>query len=120
MLKKRNNFLPSQIILTNLLQRFQQLIAPILKPNIAIYYPNGSELNILPFIKTLSSESFKISLPVINKNSNINFYQWKIGEELFVSKFANNILEPKIAKIIIPDVIIMPLIACDLSGISAP
>lgn len=117
MLEKRNNFLPSNTILNKLLQRFEQLIMPNLKStNIAIYYPNGSELNILPFIKLLSSESFRYSLPSIDDSGNINFYSWGMGEELFASKFYRKILEPKNSELVIPDIIIAPLIACDLQG----
>lgn len=96
-------------------ERFKKLIAPLVKDNIAIYYPIGSELNILKIVKDLP---FKLLLPVINHSSKIlKFYPWQLDEELVTSNHARNIFEPKQQKKeIIPNIVIAPLIACDLKG----
>lgn len=98
-------------------ERFKKLIAPNIKrnSNVAIFYPIGSELNILNIVKDLP---FKLLLPVIKSSSEIlKFYPWNLGDELVISKYTKNIFEPKQQKKeITPLIVIAPLIACDLAG----
>ena len=99
--------------------RFQALILPLLISfkNIAVYYPRNLEIDILPLMKILSRNSFKLLLPVINQQNNLDFYAWKLEDKLIESKYSKNILEPSQQNnSIIPDAIIAPLIACDLHG----
>jgi len=97
--------------------KLQEFLEKHTKTNftIAIYYPNGSELNILTLVKDLP---YKLALPVIQKNSKIlKFYLWNPEEKLHYSKIYSNILEPKnTTQEIVPDIVIAPLIACDLEG----
>ena len=79
---------------------------------IACYYPSNSEVNILKFIENASKRNFKIALPVIKKSGNMSFQPWVFNDPLYVSNFG--ILEPKKSKKkIIPDLILVPLVAFD-------
>ena len=82
------------------------------KITIAGYYPSNYEVNILSFLEKVSKKKFKIALPVINASSGMSFRSWIFKEPLYVNKFG--ILEPKnTKKKVIPDVIIVPLVAFD-------
>jgi 5-formyltetrahydrofolate cyclo-ligase len=118
-LSLRNNLpkLEKQRLQPLIAKQFEQLILPIIKKKnlIATYYPTAYELNILPI---LEKTSVKLSLPVINQSSRLlKFYPWNISDKISSSKYAKYILEP-VSQLepIIPDVVIAPLIACDLQG----
>ena len=82
------------------------------KITIAGYYPSNYEVNILSFLGKVSKNKFKIALPVINASGGMSFRSWIFKEPLYVNKFG--ILEPKSSKKkIIPDLIMVPLVAFD-------
>ena len=82
------------------------------KITIAGYYPSNYEVNILSFLEKVSKKKFKIALPVINTSGGMSFRSWIFKEPLYVNKFG--ILEPKSSKKkIIPDLIMVPLVAFD-------
>ena len=79
---------------------------------IAGYYPSNYEVNILNFLEEASSKRFKIVLPVIKSSNGMSFKPWVFKEPLVVNKFG--MLEPKdTKKEIIPDLIMVPLVAFD-------
>ena len=79
---------------------------------IAGYYPAYYEVDILSFLKKASKERFEILLPVTRLSGSMDFVQWVFGEPLYVNSFG--ILEPKkTKKKILPDLIIVPLVAFD-------
>jgi len=79
---------------------------------IAGYYPSYYEVDILNFLKNASKKKFKIVLPVIQSSNTMSFKSWIFKEPLYVNKFG--ILEPKkSSKDIIPDLIMVPLVAFD-------
>ena len=79
---------------------------------IAGYYPSYYEVNILDFLEKASKKKFKIVLPVIKSSSSMSFKSWIFKEPLNVNKFG--MLEPKnSSKNIIPDLIMVPLVAFD-------
>ena len=82
------------------------------KITIAGYYPSNYEVNILKFIEMASKRKFEITLPVIKSSGNMCFKRWIFKEPLYINKFG--ILEPKNSKKeIIPDLIMVPLVAFD-------
>ena len=82
------------------------------KITIAGYYPSNHEVDIIQFLEQASKKNFKIILPVIESSNNMNFKSWIFREPLQVNKFG--ILEPKNSKKnIIPDLIMVPLLAFD-------
>ena len=79
---------------------------------IAGYYPSNYEVDILNFLYKASKKKFRIALPVIKSSNRMSFKPWVYKEPLYVNKFG--ILEPKNSKKkIIPDLIMVPLVAFD-------
>ena len=79
---------------------------------IAGYYPSNCEVNTLNFLEEASKKKFKIVLPVIKSSNKMSFKSWIFKEPLYVNKFG--ILEPNnLGKEIIPDLIMVPLVAFD-------
>ena len=79
---------------------------------IAGYYPLNYEVNILKFLEKASRKKFKITLPVIKSSNKMSFHSWIFKEPLHVNKFG--IPEPQNSKKkIIPDLIMVPLVAFD-------
>ncbi len=82
------------------------------KITIAGYYPSNYEVNILKFLEQASKKKFKIALPVVKSFNSMSFKSWIFKDPLYVSQFG--ILEPKNSKKeIIPDFIMVPLVAFD-------
>ena len=82
------------------------------KITIGGYYPSNYEVNILKFLEEASKKKFKITLPVIRSSNKMSFKSWVFKEPLYINKFG--ILEPKNSKKkIIPDLIMVPLVAFD-------
>ena len=82
------------------------------KITIGGYYPSNYEVNILKFLEEASKKKLRITLPVITSSNKMSFKTWVFKEPLYVNKFG--ILEPKISgKAIIPDIIMVPLVAFD-------
>ena len=79
---------------------------------IAGYYPSCYEVDILNFLERASKKNFRIVLPVIKSSNTMSYKSWIIKEPLYVNKFG--MLEPKnSSKNIIPDLIMVPLVAFD-------
>ena len=82
------------------------------KITIGGYYPSNYEVNILKFLEEASKKKFRITLPVIKSSNKMSFKSWVFKEPLYVNQFG--ILEPKKSKKkIIPDLIMVPLVAFD-------
>ena len=79
--------------------------------NIGGYYPINSEIGCLDILEKLEQRNFKISLPVIKKNNNMDFYEWSFQEPLKISY--QGIPEPNTKKKVFPDVLIVPLVGFD-------
>tara|TARA_Y100000590_G_C15343398_1_gene872327 strand:- start:94 stop:627 length:534 start_codon:yes stop_codon:yes gene_type:complete len=84
-----------------------------LKSNIKIggYYPINHEIDSLVILKKLFNLGYKISLPVIKENNQMDFFDWSFDNPLRVGKMG--IPEPFQIKKIYPDVILVPLVAFD-------
>ena len=78
---------------------------------IALYYPSNFELNILKLLELKIFFTHDILLPATNQSNMMNFFSWKKNDALFVNKFG--MLEPVKTKAIIPDVILVPMLAFD-------
>ena len=75
------------------------------------YYPINYEINCLEILKKLENAGYEISLPVIKKRNEMDFFQWSFNQPLYTSKFG--IPEPSKIKKIYPDIILVPLVAFD-------
>ena len=75
------------------------------------YYPVNFEIDDLPLLKKFEKSKFNISLPVIKKNFQMDFYKWSFSEILKVNKYG--IPEPENKNIVYPDILLVPLVAFD-------
>ena len=83
----------------------------ITKNLIGGYYPVNFEIDDLELLKKLEKKKFEISLPVIKKNFQMDFYKWSFSDPLKVNKYG--IPEPEIKSIVYPDILLVPLVAFD-------
>lgn len=75
------------------------------------YFPVNSEADTFQLMRALKQKKFNLSLPVISSKFNMNFYLWNFNEPLNVNKYG--IPEPKLKKKVIPDVLLIPMVAYD-------
>ena len=92
-----------------------QLIRKKNKKNISLYYPSNFEVNTLKLFDLLKNiKHSSTSLPIICKGTNIKFVKWKFPSPLVVNIYG--FLEPaEKKKIVLPDLILIPLLAYDKS-----
>ena len=100
----------------NIQINFNQLIKilkieKINKKIIGGYYPINFEIDDLALLRKFEKNKFVISLPVISKNFQMNFYKWKFSDPLRINKYG--IPEPEIKNIVYPDILLIPLVAFD-------
>jgi 5-formyltetrahydrofolate cyclo-ligase len=81
--------------------------------NIGGYYPSNYEIDDLAILYLLEKKNFKVSLPIIEKDNQMNFYNWSRNDPLKINKFG--IPEPVSSKILYPDILLVPLVAFDSS-----
>jgi 5-formyltetrahydrofolate cyclo-ligase len=77
------------------------------------YYPSNYEIDDLDILDLLEKKNFKVSLPIIKKNNQMNFHSWSRNDPLKINKFG--IPEPVSSKIFYPDILLVPLVAYDSS-----
>ena len=75
------------------------------------YYPSNHEINDLEILDLLEKKNFKISLPVIRKNNQMDFFKWSKNDPLKINKFG--IPEPISSKKFYPDILLVPLVCYD-------
>ena len=95
---------------------FNQVIKILKKENIIKkvvggYYPVNFEVDDLELLKRFEKNKFDISLPVIKKNFQMNFYKWSFYDPLKINKYG--IPEPEAQNIVYPDILLIPLVAFD-------
>ena len=75
------------------------------------YYPSNYEIDDLDILNFLEKKNYKVSLPIIEKDNQMNFYSWSRNDPLKINKFG--IPEPVSSKIFYPDILLVPLVAFD-------
>ena len=83
----------------------------IIKKIVGGYYPVNFEVDDLRLLKILEENKFNISLPVIKKNFQMDFYKWSFSDPLKVNKYG--IPEPETKNIVYPEILLVPLVAFD-------
>ena len=81
------------------------------KKSIGGYFPVNYEVDDLKILKEFAKKKYQISLPVIKKKFEMDFYQWSFNDPLKVNQYG--IPEPNSKNIIYPDIILVPLVAFD-------
>jgi len=106
--KKKN----SKNIRLSLLKIFKKIKKNISKKKIiGGYYPVNFEVDILEFLEKLEIKGLQLCLPVVKKNNEMDFYSWSTKNLLKLNKFG--IPEPEQIKKVLPDIILVPLVAFD-------
>ena len=109
-LYRKNNYKPLSIKLTLLNQILKK--SNFLKhKKIGGYYPINYEIECLEILKKLSIAGNKISLPVIRRNNEMDFFEWSFKDPLNIGKMG--IPEPSKLKKVYPDILLVPLVAFD-------
>ena len=106
---RKNNF--NKNFKINLDKFFSFLKTKTNLKNLGGYHPSNFEIDDLEILNLLGKKNYKISLPKIKKNNQMNFFNWSNDELLKINKFG--IPEPISKKIIYPDILLMPLVAYD-------
>ena len=75
------------------------------------YYPSNHEIDDLEILGLLEKKNFKISLPKIRKNNQMDFFKWSNNDPLKINKFG--IPEPISLKKFYPDILLVPLVGYD-------
>jgi 5-formyltetrahydrofolate cyclo-ligase len=75
------------------------------------YYPVNFEVDDLVLLRKFKKNKFNISLPVMKKNFQMDFYTWSFSDPLKINKYG--IPEPEIKNIVYPDILLIPLVAFD-------
>ena len=78
---------------------------------IGLYYPIGSEVSTIELIEKLRKKKYIISLPALEKNFRMSFYEWTKNSPLKINKLG--IPEPLKQKKITPSILIIPIVAFD-------
>jgi len=75
------------------------------------YYPTNNEIDDLEILNFFFKKGSSISLPIIKKKSQMEFYKWYKNEPLLINKYG--IPEPKTIKRVYPDILFVPMVAFD-------
>ena len=75
------------------------------------YFPINFEFDCLQILKKFYSNGYSISLPIIKRNHQMDFYKWDINDPLTISSFG--IPQPLKLKKVYPDIIFVPMVAFD-------
>ena len=75
------------------------------------YFPINFEFDCLQLLKNFYQKGYIISLPVINKNHQMDFYKWEIDDPLTISSVG--IPQPIKLKKVYPDILFVPIVAFD-------
>ena len=81
------------------------------KKSIGGYFPINYEVDDLKILKEFEKKKYNISLPVVKKNFDMDFYKWSFNDPLKINQYG--IPEPRSKKLVYPDVILLPLVAFD-------
>ena len=108
-IREKNNKKNIQISFNQIIKILKK--EKITKKIIGGYYPVNFEVDDLKLLKKLEKNNFNISLPVVKKNFQMDFYQWSFSDPLKINRYG--IPEPEAKNIVYPDVLLIPLVAFD-------
>jgi len=108
-IREKNNKKNIQIDFNQILKILEK--KKITKKVVGGYYPVNFEVDDLELLKRLKKKNFNISLPIIKKNFQMDFYKWSFSDPLKINKYG--IPEPENQNIVYPDVLLVPLVAFD-------
>ena len=94
-------------------QKLAEELLPQIAPKvIGAYWPIRGEYDCRPLLSALHKQGLKLGLPaVIAKNAPLEFHAWKPGD--LMQEGAFNISQPSQAVVVIPDCLLIPVVAFD-------
>lgn len=102
----------SDAIATNFLQSLSLEQVEV----ISGFLPIGSEIDTRPLLQKVLAKGIDICLPAVLKRDHpLEFRQWRDGDPLVDEDFGTQAPAPT-AKVVLPDVLIVPLLAFDRAG----
>ena len=104
--KYRENINISYKVVQSLIKQFKKK-----NPIIGGYFPVNYEIDCIKILRKLELNKFKVALPVIKKNNEMEFYSYSFGKPLKISDYG--IPEPFTKKKVNPDILFVPLVAFD-------
>ena len=107
---RKKNFFKNICINPNKLVTFLEK-QKIKNKTIGAYYPYNYEIDTLQILKKLVKKNYTISLPKIDKNNQMDFYQWSFKDPLSIN--IHGIPEPISKKKIYPEILLIPLLGFD-------
>jgi len=116
---KRESLKVDESFQRELLLNSKKLLKKLLKTEgfmVGLYHPIKGELNIFPIINWLHRAKIICALPKIKSNGSKDMDFLLFEPSCSMKQNAFDVLEPHNSEIVIPDIIIVPLIACDLKG----
>ena len=75
------------------------------------YYPYNFEVDDIEILEKLEKKNFKICLPKIKMNHQMDFFKWSSEDPLIINKIG--IPEPLSKDLKYPDILLVPLVAFD-------
>ena len=108
-LRKMKNFKNIKIDFDNVFYLLKK--NNLTKKCIGGYFPVNYEIDDLEILKKFEKKKYQISLPVIKKNFDMDFYSWSFDDPLKINQYG--IPEPFLKKLIYPDILLVPLVAFD-------
>ena len=75
------------------------------------YFPVNFEFDCMQILKKLYLEGYSISLPVIHKMNQMDFYKWNPDDPLTLNSLG--IPQPRKTKKVYPDILFVPIVAFD-------
>ena len=108
-LRKKKNNKNIKFPFLKIFKKLNKNITP--KKILGGYYPVNFEIDILEFLGKLEKKGIQLCLPVVKKNNEMDFYTWSTNNLLKLNKYG--IPEPEPIKKVLPDIILVPLVAFD-------
>jgi 5-formyltetrahydrofolate cyclo-ligase len=75
------------------------------------YYPFRDEFDCLPLLQRLANEGWRLALPIARMDAPLTFHEWSFASPLVKGPFG--VAEPSGGEALIPDIVIVPLLAFD-------
>ena len=109
-IRKKKNNKNIKFSFSKIFKEIKKKISP--KKIVGGYYPVNFEIDILEILENLEKKiGIQLSLPVIKKNNEMDFYSWSTKNLLKLNKYG--IPEPEKTKKVFPDIIFVPVVAFD-------
>ena len=110
-LKKRKKKYFEIKIQNNLIRNIRYKINLPKNKIIGGYFPINFEFDCLQILKKFYFDGYIVSLPIIKKKNQMDFYEWDVNDPLTLSSFG--IPQPLKLKKVYPDVLFVPIVAFD-------